>query len=370
MGHSAKAKDTVYQLLAERLNRAPVGAPMTPTLIKILRRLYTEAEARLGSRFPLLPMNFKQVAAATGYSTAELKAILESMIRKGLVVDYTSKGERLYLLSPIVVGFFEYTFMRTRDDLDLKELSRLFEDYFNENGVREEVFGGGTKLFRALVYEHLISSAVETHVLSYEKASEIIRQAGGGALSMCACRHKASHLGKVCDAPVEDVCTALGEAGKWVVRQGLGRPATVSELLKNLERSKKLGLVLTIDNVLNRPAYLCHCCRCCCGVLRTINEAKINALQPSNFQPEPLPDKCSRCSTCLENCPVDALSWSQEGEHLAVNVDRCIGCGVCASACPEEALVMRRRDRIYTPPRHKKEQLFNIALEKGRLQEM
>jgi len=55
MGHSAKAKDTVYQLLAERLNRAPVGAPMTPTLIKILRRLYTEAEAAWGAGFPSCP---------------------------------------------------------------------------------------------------------------------------------------------------------------------------------------------------------------------------------------------------------------------------------------------------------------------------
>jgi hypothetical protein len=84
--------------------------------------------------------------------------------------------------------------MRTRDNVDMKELAALFEIYFQDDGVREELSGGETKMFKAMVYERLIPAAVETEVLSWERAAEIIVQSGGGVLSMCSCRHKAGHL--------------------------------------------------------------------------------------------------------------------------------------------------------------------------------
>ncbi|MDR3586492.1 MAG: (Fe-S)-binding protein, partial [Desulfosporosinus sp.] len=45
MGHLVNDKDQVYRILAERLNRNPVGAPINDTLMTILHRLYTESEA-------------------------------------------------------------------------------------------------------------------------------------------------------------------------------------------------------------------------------------------------------------------------------------------------------------------------------------
>ena len=208
--------------MAERLNRNPIGVPINEGLMEILHRLYTETEALVGSRFPLLPMPVEKIANLTGLGHSELQTVLESMADKGLLLDLKRRDSTYYMLAPMVVGFFEYTFMRVRDTVDMKALAGLFESYFQRDEVRDEFFNAETKMFRALTYESLIPALVETEVLDYERASAIIREAKGGALSLCSCRHKASHLGKECSAPLE-VCTSFGDAAEWLVRRGMGK---------------------------------------------------------------------------------------------------------------------------------------------------
>lgn len=369
MGHLTHAKDEVYRLLAERLHKNPVGAPLNETLMAILHRLYTESEALVGSKFPLLPMTLEQIAGMTGIEAEQLKTILDGMAAKGLVLDIPRKDTFYYMLAPMVVGFFEYTFMRTRDDVNLKELAELFQAYFHDEAVREEFTGDRTRIMRTLVYESLIPVAVETEVLTYERAGEIIRQSGGGAISICPCRHKAAHLGKACGAPLE-VCTSLGTAAEWVIRRGLGKPATVDDLLRVLDETEKLGLVHNCDNVLSKPAYICHCCGCCCVILTGINESGKYATHPSNFIPAVEPETCTGCGTCAESCHIRAITMHDHGngeEVPVVNKEMCIGCGVCASACPSGSLTMFRRPVLHVPPKSAKEKFMGIAMEKGKI---
>lgn len=367
MGHLLNGKDEVYRALAERLSRFPVGVVVNENLIEILKRLYSEAEAAVGGKFPLKPLALGKIAEITGMPGRELKETLENMAGKGLVVDMPRRDTVYYMLSPMVVGFFEYTFMRA-GPLGNREMAELFEQYFKDEGVAEELFGTSTKMFKVLVYERLIPELVQTEVLSYEKASEVIRGSGGGSLSMCACRHKSSHLDKVCGAPVGDICTSLGRPAEWLVRRGFAREAKVDELLRNLERSEKLGLVLLADNVLNEPAYICHCCGCCCGVLRTIKGKKISAVHPSNFIAAVEPSLCLNCAACADSCHIDAVTMDEAAGLPVVNSETCIGCGVCANSCPGGAMTMQRRTELHTPPRNKVEQLVSIALERNRLE--
>ena len=46
-------------------------------------------------------------------------------------------------------------------------------------------------------------------------------------------------------------------------------------------------------------------------------------------------DACIACGTCVDECPVNAIS-EKDGKYV-INEDECISCGACAGACPVEA---------------------------------
>lgn len=398
MGHLGAGKADVFRALAERLDKNPVGAPPNETLMRILHIMYSEQEAAVGSKFPQGFTTLDRLAALAGMAEKELAPILESMAAKGLIVDMPRRDKALYSLSPMIIGFFEYTFMRTGGSLPLGELADLFERYHREQGVAAEFFGSDTKMIHTLAYESAMPPEITTEVLDYEKASAIIRAAGKGALSMCYCRHQASHLGKACDAPVEDVCTSLGAAADWLIRRGFARPAGVDELLAVLDRTEALGLVHLADNVANNPAFICHCCSCCCWALRAVNEHGVQAVHPSNFVARVEATNCSSCGVCAARCPVKAvsvgtgattgddpnrcLSCGVCGERennctgktasagagaAVVDPGRCLGCGVCVKSCPQGAMALVRREPVRVPPRDKREQLMQIAKERGKI---
>ena len=66
-------------------------------------------------------------------------------------------------------------------------------------------------------------------------------------------------------------------------------------------------------------------------------------LAPSRFLPEVDEETCTLCGTCVEVCPVEALSMNgkEGGEPLTVNEDLCIGCGQCVYQCPEDAMELK-----------------------------
>ena len=48
-------------------------------------------------------------------------------------------------------------------------------------------------------------------------------------------------------------------------------------------------------------------------------------------------DACVSCGTCVENCPVGAIS---QGDTQYVNdADVCVDYGACAANCPADAIV-------------------------------
>ena len=49
-------------------------------------------------------------------------------------------------------------------------------------------------------------------------------------------------------------------------------------------------------------------------------------------------EKCTGCETCVDSCPVEAISMNDE--KAVVNEDDCTDCETCVDACPEEAISM------------------------------
>ncbi|MCI6703038.1 MAG: 4Fe-4S binding protein [Prevotellaceae bacterium] len=46
-------------------------------------------------------------------------------------------------------------------------------------------------------------------------------------------------------------------------------------------------------------------------------------------------DDCIACGSCIDECPVEAIS---EGAKYSINPDVCTECGTCADVCPSEAI--------------------------------
>lgn len=46
---------------------------------------------------------------------------------------------------------------------------------------------------------------------------------------------------------------------------------------------------------------------------------------------------CIACGTCIDECPVGAIS---EGDIYAIDPEACTECGTCAEVCPNEAITL------------------------------
>ncbi|HMF34787.1 MAG TPA: CoB--CoM heterodisulfide reductase iron-sulfur subunit A family protein [Candidatus Lokiarchaeia archaeon] len=61
------------------------------------------------------------------------------------------------------------------------------------------------------------------------------------------------------------------------------------------------------------------------------------------------PAKCSRCKSCLEQCPFGAIIFNDVLNLTSINPAKCKGCGTCAAACPCGAITQNHftNDQIY-----------------------
>ena len=220
MGHiSAK---TAYGQLQDQLNRLPVGAPGEGTIHEILKILFTPEEAELVARMPLRFTRLETIARKVGLSETTLRVRLEALAEKGLVFDLLLGKTALYIPNPTVVGFFEFSMMRIRDDIDQKKLAGLFHHYLIEEPDFARQFKEGTTVtpFRTLVHEDALPENY-AEVLDWERANHLVREARKWAKSICHCRHVAHHQGRDCKKLPMDVCLILGQGVRWVQGRGI-----------------------------------------------------------------------------------------------------------------------------------------------------
>ncbi len=48
-------------------------------------------------------------------------------------------------------------------------------------------------------------------------------------------------------------------------------------------------------------------------------------------------DECVGCGTCVDECPVEAISMNKDNIAV-VNASDCTDCGACVDICPTDAI--------------------------------
>jgi ferredoxin len=387
MGHGPHLEKE-HQALARRLQHGNVALvePSDPVAKaawrEILETLFTPDEAALAAKIPTLPSSLERIAARLGSDKDRVRADLDAMADKGLVLDLPDgrTGETMYMLAPPVVGFFEFSMMRLADHLPKAKLAKAFDAYWRDPSFLEEVTRGDTVIGRALVHESALFDGLLSEVLDWERAGALVEKAGRLSVTNCHCRHKAHHLDQGCEHPLE-ICMSLGAAADYLVRHGLGREITREEGLDILEAGRDAGLVHIADNVRNDISYVCSCCSCCCEELDSVRR-DLSVVVPRGFQPRIDLQTCNGCARCLRACPVDAISLvsrrSASDDHsdpgprpvAIVDYGRCIGCGVCVGSCRHGSLGLERRPAQRYVPANSVEFAVRSMLERGRVADL
>ncbi len=368
-----------YRELVDRLNRFPQGAPPAETLYRILGILFSEREAGYVAQLPIKPFTAGQAARIWKMDFAGARRILDELSGRAILVDVELNGETTYTLPPPMAGFFEFSLMRLRGDIDQKVLSELFYQYLNveEEFIRNLFVQGETQLGRVFVHEPALTGENSLHVLDYERASEVIRTATHRGVGLCYCRHKMSHVGRNCDAPL-DICMTFNNTAQSLTRHGYARSVDVSEGLELLQRAYGENLVQFGENVRERVNFICNCCGCCCEAM--IAARKFGILHPvhtSNFLPGVDEAKCSGCGKCADACPVEAMTLvSANDPHRPkrkkahVNEEICLGCGVCVRTCAQECLSLSPRPARVITPLNSVHRAVVMAIERGKFQDL
>jgi ferredoxin len=379
MAHHNSIKANNYTKLTKRINLLPQGAVATDLLFEILKILFSEKEAGLVSVLPIKPFNARTAARIWKISEVDASIILNDLADRGLLTDIEKSDGILYSMPPPMAGFFEFSLMRYRNDIDQKTLSELYYQYMNveEAFIKDLFTTGKTQLGRVYVNEEVLSDENALHVLDYERASEVVKTSSSIGIGICYCRHKMEHLGKNCKAPM-DICMTFNDSAESLTRHGIARKVDVSEGIDLLQKARDFNLVQFGENVQEKVNFICNCCGCCCEALIAARKfGFLNPVHTTNFFPLIIEQNCNGCGKCVSLCPVEAISLVSSNDpqkplkkKAKTDLENCLGCGVCLKGCEKNAIKLQsRKERVITPV-NSVHRVVIMAIERGKLQNL
>ncbi len=278
--------EDVYRKLAQTLDAIPNGFPATESGVelRLLAKIFSPEEAALASVMHLKKEPADQIAARAGEDPKVVRRTLKTMVRKGQIMVGRRDRQLTFGLMPFAVGIYEEQLPR----LD-KEMAELFEEYFLE--AQGFIAKYSPPIHRVVPVEEAIPANIE--IYPYERATELLEGAKSWGVRDCICRVQQKLVGKGCDRPVEN-CLVFAPVEGIFAGNETTRAITKEEALKILGEAEDAGLVHSPGNYQDGNHYICNCCTCCCGVLRSISEFSVpSAVASSDFMAVVDADLCA-----------------------------------------------------------------------------
>ncbi len=160
---------------------------------------------------------------------------------------------------------------------------------------------------------------------------------GRVAVGDCRCRLAK----KTCDHPMRaDIVFRTGaEAWLWAFPdhyREIGKEEAKKIVLECSEQDMFQMVFIHCSTRTHVNEYvLCNCCACGCKVHllnRTMGQEYF-PMRDGGFRSVHNPDKCERCGKCVEKCPFQAITLTDNG----IRIGECFGCGLCERVCENGA---------------------------------
>ncbi|HDP80576.1 MAG TPA: 4Fe-4S dicluster domain-containing protein [Spirochaetes bacterium] len=335
----------IYKKVHEQINGYSIGFPAAKSGLElaILKKLFTPEEAGIFTHLTRKLEPVRIIAARSGRDEKEVSALLEAMTRKGVTFPLTRRGEKYYAAAPFAHGFFEHNAILQKDS----ELMGMIEEYLSRD------FLPRGRALRTVPVQ--VSPEERRSVQPFDDVMKIIEGKDRIGLFPCACATRMEILNSNCPKPRE-VCIAFDFYAEYPIEEfGIGRWIGRDEAMAVVVKAEEAGLVHQTGGDSRNVECVCNCCGDCCVSLRLIKRFPApGKLAASNFIAVLDGELCTACGSCVERCPMGALSM--EDGKAAHNADRCIGCGLCVGTCPSGALALRlKSEKELTgppPPEH------------------
>jgi len=332
----------IYKQLAIFLDSFPQRFPKDSDQgQKVLKLMISPEEAEMMMSLEKMPETVATIAQRLGRDEKELGEYLYALSVKGLIMRVGKPGNYLYMATAFAVGIIEFYLNNYTTEI-VDEISKFKKELFKETWMK-----GTTRELRTVPVGE--SVAIDTEVLPYEDAEALIRSKKRIAVSPCMCTifNEKKSEPEPCKV-LKERCFQFDSAAFFFVENKLGRWITHEEALDIFKKSTEAGCVAQ-PGMSQNSGGMCMCCPCCCGPLDTYRDYDNRSeISNSNFFARVDEELCCSCETCIDRCPMDAISME---DTALVNTDLCIGCGVCALTCPEDAIKTYKKDkaRQFTP---------------------
>lgn len=360
--------EKVWYKAAKLIVRAS-GNPLfqaNDTLVELLQTLLNEEQVKFLLNFRKSNLTFQELKEKTGLDDAKLMEMLNSLMDNGILMDVPIESTNVmeYRLLPPVADTFEYSLVRFDRPLEQKKkLAQIYEKMFQEaTELTQTNYEGLLPIFkdRMPIFARIIPiekelTVPQEKVLPLHEASKIIDQQDIISLSECPCKLEKALLDDPCKT-ASDIfrCLHFGNIGRYFIEHSLGKSISKEEAIRVLKEAEEEGLVhktfhddFSLDK--NENA-ICNCCKCCCILFQSYYRGIFAFHTLTSYITNLDESKCIGCGTCMEKCPIEAISLIDGKSYHDVN--KCIGCGVCVHHCPEHARFLTRTEQreIYLPP--------------------
>ena len=354
--------------------------PITEPLLSCFDIALTPEETDFLIRLGLDPYTYEKAASLSSLPESEFRIFFDNLMRKGLIWPAESEDDRkLFKLPGIMLGWFEVflsdgaetpekqEFARRLDVL-LKSFGKMnsfpWRNIFNYRTRRSQpqqsILVPGSSSERGKRATLQVGKTIDLEPMKVYPAKaveDLIEKHGDGnsiAVIHCFCRQYHKMIDEPCrfEHP-EQSCIAIGSLSRYAVDTGIARFLSKSEavsLVRELQAKGAVHQIFHEDEDIEKPEIaICNCCWDCCGMLGSYNRGFI-PLNLHSFYEARLSDSslCDGCETCVDYCPVHAISMVDE--KSVIDGGKCIGCGQCELQCPQNAIELFANERrVFLP---------------------